>query len=286
MEAEAAKKVLQEEAEVRQQSNLQLPENSKFSGSSQPTSNPQPEATSPPVGGGVGGGVARKSGIHDLVSVTGGTFMMGSPKREKDREYNECQHSVTVKNFSIGKYEVTQADWREVMSSDPPELNNKGCDDCPVENVSWNDVQDFLKKLNARYPGKKYRLPTEEEWEYAARGGTKNAAIGTGGGFKYAGSNDLGKVAWYVANAGSKTHPVGGKAANQLGLYDMSGNVDEWCQDNYGPYPGCTGNEIFSPVLRGGRWDSAPQTCRPAYRGYTGRDDRHYSFGFRLALSL
>ena len=249
------------------------------------SSAPEPEALTPSNGGAGGGSSFRKSGIHDVVSVTGGTFLMGSPDSEKDRAIEECQHTVTVKTFSIGKYEVTQADWREVMGSDPPELEFKGCDDCPVESVSWNDIQDFLKKLNTKYPGKKYRLPTEAEWEYAARGGAKNAAIATGGGFRYAGSDDISKVTWYDNNAGSKTHPVGGKKANELGIYDMSGNVYEWCQDKYGPYPGCNSSEGSYRVRRGGSWSNTAQGCRSAYRGHWLPGFRGGNLGIRLALA-
>ncbi len=240
------------------------------------------EAISPPNGG-AGGASTRKSGLT-MIPVAGGTFLMGSPKSEKGFFKDECQHSVTVANFSIGKYEVTQADWREVMGKDPSD--NQGCDDCPVEQVSWNYIQDFLKALNIREKasGKKYRLPTEAEWEYAARGGAKNASIATGGGFRYAGSNDLGKVAWHQGNSGSKTHPVGGKAPNQLGLYDMSGNVFEWCQDKYGPYPNCTGSEGDYRVRRGGGWDDHAGDCRVSTRTGNTPTHRDNDIGFRLSL--
>jgi len=222
-----------------------------------------------------------------MVLVKGGTFLMGSPETEQGRYEDECQHSVTVATFSIGKYEVTQADWREVMGSNPS--YNKGCDDCPVEQVSWDDIQDFLKALNNREKasGKKYRLPTEAEWEYAARGGAKNASIATGGGFQYAGSDDPDKVAWYSDNSGDKTYPVGGKAPNPLGLYDMSGNVYEWCQDLYKAYPGCTaiGSEGTFRVGRGGGWFGTARRCRSAYRYYWQPVSRDYGLGFRLALA-
>ena len=214
-----------------------------------------------------------------MVAVEGGTFNMGSPKNEKGREDNECQHQVTVGPFNIGKYEVTQADWRNIMGNDPS--NFKNCDDCPVESVFWDDVQAFLKKLNAKYPGKNYRLPTEEEWEYAARGGTKSQ------GYQYAGSNTLGDVAWYDKNADSKTHPVGSKSPNELGLHDMSGNVWEWCQDSWKPYPGCSGNAKGGDrVIRGGSWGSDPQYCRVASRDGDSPTDRGSDLGFRLARSF
>ncbi|HOY08060.1 MAG TPA: SUMF1/EgtB/PvdO family nonheme iron enzyme [Saprospiraceae bacterium] len=224
----------------------------------------------------------RRSGIYDVVRVEGGTFTMGSPEREEGRGNDECQHSVTVRTFSIGKYEVTQADWREIMGGDPPQLEFKGCDDCPVENVSWNDVKGFLKKLNAKFPGKNYRLPSEQEWEYAARGGNKNQ------GYRYSGSNDLKKVGWYVDNAGSKSHRVGDLAANELGIYDMSGNVYEWCQDEYDQYPGCSiAFEAYSSqyVFRGGSWSYFARHCRTALRGKAKPGYRVFNLGFRLAHS-
>ena len=222
----------------------------------------------------------NKSGL-EMVAVEGGTFTMGSPASEEGRNDDECQHPVTIPSYSIGKYEVTQADWREIMGSDPPELGFKGCDDCPVESVSWNDIQDFLKKVNARYPGKNYRLPTEEEWEYAARGG-KNASSTTQ---LYAGSNTLGNVAWYSENSGSKTHPVGGKSPNQLGLCDMSGNVWEWCQDTYKPYPCDNKNALDNTtrVLRGGSWSIINSDCRSADRYRSNPTIRYVNYGFRLA---
>ena len=222
----------------------------------------------------------RRSGIYDMVRVEGGTYIMGSPESEGDRDPGECQHSVTVRSFAIGKYEVTQADWREIMGEDPTELHFKGCDDCPVENVSWNDVQVFLKKLNAQFPGKNYRLPSEEEWEYGARGGIKSKDY-----HRYSGSNDLKMVGWYDHNSDSKTHRVGDLAANELGIYDMSGNVDEWCENKYSPYPNCSDIPFSYRVMRGGSWNLYQRMCRSAGRYYGMPDSRSQNIGFRLVLA-
>lgn len=232
----------------------------------------QPEKTSPSPKP----SAARKSGF-EMVPVPGGTFTMGSPENEEGRGNDECPHSVTVSGFSIGKYEVTQADWREVMGNNPS--NFKNCDDCPVENVSWDDIQEFLKKASKKY-GKRYRLPTEEEWEYAARGGNRSKN------YTYSGSNNLGSVAWYGSNSGSKTHPVGTRSPNELGIYDMSGNVWEWCADKYGPFPGCSGSSSVSRVLRGGSWYDYPVDCRTATRLRLGPAYRSSRYGFRLVSVL
>ena len=218
----------------------------------------------------------RRSGL-EMIPVAGGSFTMGSPESEEGRSDDECQHKVSVKSFSMGKYEVTQADWFDIMGTKPSKF--KDCDECPVEQVSWDDIQDFLKALNKKYPGKNYRLPTEAEWEYAARGGNK------GGGYKYAGSNDLKKVAWYDDNSGSKTHRVGELKANELGIFDMSGNVWEWCQDKYGPYPGCSGTVSSRRVNRGGSWFGDALFARAARRSGNAPEIRFSRIGFRLASS-
>lgn len=219
-----------------------------------------------------------------LVLVRGGTFTMGCTEEQS----SECEddekppHQVTLSDYYIGKYEVTQKQWREVLGNDPEELFFKGCDDCPVEGVSWEDVQEFLKRLNAR-TGKTYRLPTEAEWEYAARGGASSK------GFQYAGSNVLDEVAWYDDNSGAKTHPVGQKKANELGLYDMSGNVYEWCQDWYDDYARGPAKNPAGPstrslrVVRGGSWSRYAQYCRVADRNSYTPGNRNYNLGFRLA---
>jgi formylglycine-generating enzyme required for sulfatase activity len=221
-------------------------------------------------------------GLPDMVFVKGGTFTMGSPESEEGRYKDEKQHQVTLSDFLIGKYPVTQKLWKEIMDENPSCY--KG-DDLPVEQVSWEDVQFFLKKLNARYPWRNYRLPTEAEWEYAARGGVQSE------GYVYAGSNKLDEVGWYNENAGFKTHTVGQKMPNELGLYDMSGNVWEWCADRYGDYPlepqtnpkGPRGGTLR--VYRGGSWGGAARFCCVACRGYWRAGGRNPSLSFRLAAS-
>lgn len=175
-----------------------------------------------------------------------------------------------INTFYIGKYPVTQAQWKEVMENNPSYFSGfSGCDQCPVETVSWNDAVAFIAKLNDG--GKNdYRLPTKAEWEYAAQGGKKSQ------GFKYAGSNNLDEVGWYNENAGSKTHPVGTKAPNELGIYDMSGNVWEWCEDEIGT----------DRVFRGGSWSNSAVRCRAAFRNGWLPQGRFSDLGFRLALSI
>lgn len=218
-----------------------------------------------------------------MVYVSGGTFIMGATSEQgSDAEDDEKPtHSVTVSDFYICKYEVTQTLWKEVMGNNPSSW--KG-DNLPVENVSWDDCQDFIRKLNT-LTGKNFRLPTEAEWEFAARGGNKSR------GYKYAGSNNIGDVAWYEDNSGSKTHVVGTKSPNELGIYDMSGNVWEWCQDWYGDYSSAsqtnpTGASNGSGrVLRGGSWDFNARYCRSSNRGDYTPDYRYFSLGLRLVLS-
>ncbi len=189
-------------------------------------------------------------------------------------------HSVTLFGFYIGKYEVTQAQWEAIMGGNPSYF--KG-DNLPVENVSWNDIQEFIQKLNQK-TGERYRLPTEAEWEYAARGGNKSR------GYKYSGSNDVGTVAWYYENSGRKTHPVGQKQPNELGIYDMSGNVQEWCQDWYN-YSGYSSDPQTIPtgpssgsarVIRGGSWSVDAKYTRVSCRGYWRPLNKDRYYGFRL----
>jgi formylglycine-generating enzyme required for sulfatase activity len=220
----------------------------------------------------------------NMVQVAGGTFTMGCTSEQGSGCGNDekPRHLVTIKSFSISKYEVTQAHWQEVMGSNPSYF--KGCDNCPVETVSWDDVQDFISRLN-RQTGVHYRLPTEAEWEYAARGGIKSK------GYKYSGSNTISDVAWYRDNSSKKSHEVGTKQANELGLFDMSGNVEEWCSDWYGMYYSDSGNQNNPKgqksgtyrVIRGGSWNGYDDLFRVTSRGMLTPENRIGNKGFRLA---
>lgn len=180
---------------------------------------------------------------------------------------------IPGKNYELGKYEVTQAEWRSVMGKNPSAFSGCG-DSCPVEQVSWNDIQEFLAKLN-RQTGRQYRLPTESEWLYACRGGE--------GGFffaaDYCGGDDIESVAWYSGNSSGTTHPVGKKRANGYGLFDMSGNVWEWMQDTYD-------SEHDWRMLRGGSWSVGPSEVRATRRYKFEPEFRFHSIGFRLARTL
>ena len=214
----------------------------------------------------------------EMVYVEGGTFTMGATSEQGSDALDggKSAHSVTLDGYYIGKYEVTQELWKAVMGSNPSRF--KG-DNLPVENVGWDDVQEFLRKLNAM-TGKNYRLPTEAEWEFAARGGNSSR------GYKYSGSDNIDDVAWYYDNSGDRTHAVGTKSPNELGIYDMSGNVWELCRsyssssqrNPKGP------NSGSSRVFRGGCWDYYAGSCRVSNRIYYTPDYRFYSLGFRLAL--
>ena len=226
-----------------------------------------------------------KDGICiEMVKVEGGTFMMGATSEMKNPNSNEKPvHQVTLTNdYYMGKYEVTQALWQAVMGSNPSEY--KG-DNLPVETVSWNDCQKFISKLNS-LTGRMFRLPTEAEWEYAARGGKESR------GYQYSGSSNISDVAWYDENSGSKTHPVGTKQANELGIYDMTGNVWEWCSDWYSSYSSSsqtnpTGSDSGSArVSRGGGWFNDASYCRLSVRFYYTPDSRLDILGLRLALSV
>ena len=217
----------------------------------------------------------------NFMLIEGGSFDMGCTSEQKNYKNDEKPvHRVTLNTYYIGQYEVTQAQWRAVMGNNPS--YNSGCNQCPVERVSWDDVQKFLLRLNAR-TGQNYRLPTEAEWEFAARGGSKSQ------GHQYAGSYYIVDVAWYSDNSGNKTNPVGQKQPNELGLYDMSGNAWEWCQDWFGDYSSSAQTNPIGPltgskrVFRGGSYNGFPEHCRVAYRGSTYPDMNPPNFGFRLA---
>ena len=217
-----------------------------------------------------------------MIAVEGGTFTMGATSEQgKDAWDNEKPtHSVTLSNYSIGETEVTQALWQAVMGSNPSYFSGSNR---PVEEVSWNDCQDFISRLNTM-TGENFRLPTEAEWEFAARGGNKSR------GYKYAGSNTIDNVAWYWHYSNSETHNVATKQANELGLYDMSGNVWEWCYDWYGSYSSSaqtnpTGpTSGYSRVYRGGGWSTDAGYCRTSNRNHYTPSHRYKSIGFRLAL--
>lgn len=221
--------------------------------------------------------------INNMVYVSGGTFTMGGTSEQGSDAYDDEKptHSVTLSSYYICKYEVTQALWRAVMGSNPS--NFKG-DNLPVENVSWNDCQTFINRLNS-YTGRNFRLPTEAEWEFAARGGNYSRH------YKYSGSNYISDVAWYDGNSGNRTHPIGTKQANELGLYDMSGNVYEWCSDWYGSYSSYSQNDPTGPnsgsyrVIRGGSWCNFARYCRSSDRNGSTPGYRNRVFGLRLVLS-
>lgn len=218
-----------------------------------------------------------------MIKVEGGTFSMGATS-EQEYDALSCEkpvHSVTLSDYYIGETEVTQELWEAVMGSNPSYF--EGDNQRPVENVSWNDCQKFIKKLN-RLTGKEFRLPTEAEWEYAARGGKYSR------GYRYSGSNNADEVAWYDSNSGSKTHPVKTKKDNELGLYDMSGNVWEWCNDWWGCYQSNSQTNPTGPsegesrVLRGGGWCYFDMGVRVSRRDYLTPGYRHIIIGLRLAL--
>ena len=220
-----------------------------------------------------------------MIKVEGGTFSMGATSEQGSDAYDSEKpvHSVTLSDYYIGETEVTQELWEAVMGSNPSYC--KGNNQRPVERVSWNDCQEFINKLN-RLTGKNFRLPTEAEWEYAARGGKYSKDYV----YKYSGSNNADEVAWYYDNSGDETHPVKTKKANKLGLYDMSGNVDEWCNDWWGFYhsnsqPNPTGpSRGECRVLRGGSWFNDDRDLCVSGRGGSTPDGRGSNFGLRLAL--
>lgn len=220
--------------------------------------------------------------IHDMVRVEGGTFEMGGTREQGEDAFEDEKptHKVTLSTFSIGRYPITQDQWEAVMGNNPSHFKGEKL---PVESVSWFDCQEFVKKLN-EMTGRHFRLPTEAEWEYAARGGKKGKR------YKYSGGNILMQVGWFNENSGGTSHDVGQKSPNELGLYDMSGNIWEWVQDWKGDF---TSEEQINPtgpetglerVCRGGGWNREIDRARVSYRGDDQPDLRYCSLGLRIAL--
>ena len=230
-----------------------------------------------------------KGASFKMVRIPAGEFTMGSPPTEPQRGSDERQHPVRLSGYWIGETEVTQALWDAVMGSNPS--NFKGCDDCPVESVSWDDAQAFIRKLNKAAGGKRFRLPTEAEWEYAARAGT-TTAFAFGDCLSTDQANYNGNYPLTGCPKGRyRQNPTAVKSftPNAWGLYDMHGNVWEWCQDWYGDYPSGSVTDPKGPssgssrVLRGGGWSNDAQYCRSAFRSRYTPGNRSYYLGFRLA---
>ncbi|MCX6248270.1 MAG: SUMF1/EgtB/PvdO family nonheme iron enzyme [Bacteroidetes bacterium] len=219
----------------------------------------------------------------EMIFVQGGKFTMGSDMGVPDEL---PLHEVILDDFFIGKFEVTQAEWKQVMDQDTSLRYFEGCGSCPVERVSWYNVIEFIEKLNLN-TGLNYRLPTEAEWEYAAKGGNKSR------GFRYAGSNSFLSVAWKDGNSNAMTHPVGKKKPNELNIYDMTGNVFEWCSDWYSPtgYADLKKENPSGPatgkyrVIRGGSWFSDNTGLRVTDRRSANPLFRYGYVGFRLCRS-
>jgi len=262
---------------VAQQTSVQQSNNVQLNTATQSTSSSSSSVSSAAVETITVNGVS-----FNMVRVDGGTFTMGATsEQDSDADGDEKPaHQVTLSTYSIGETEVTQALWKAVMGSNPSDFEG---DNLPVEKVSWDDCQTFISKLNTA-TGKRFHLPTEAEWEYAARGGSKSR------GYKYSGSNTIGDVAWDGSNSGSKTHNVKTKQPNELGLYDMSGNVWEWCQDWFGFYSSGSKTNPTGPssgsgrVRRGGSWLNGAWNCRSSFRNYYAPSDRYYFLGLRLAF--
>ncbi len=228
----------------------------------------------------------------NMISVEGGTFTMGAtPEQQNPNSDEKPTHRVTLSSYYIGETEVTQALWNAVMGKSLQQiLNELGWsthgvgDNYPMYDISWNDCQDFVSRLNS-LTGEHFRLPTEAEWEFAARGGNKSK------GYQYSGSNTIDEVAWYDKNSGSRVHPVATMTPNELGIYDMSGSVWEWCQDWYANYSSSTQTNPTGPssgynrVYRGGSWYDGSKGCCLAYRISNGPNIKYFHLGLRLALS-
>lgn len=218
----------------------------------------------------------------EMIFVEGGSFTMGAtPEQEGTSDNESPTHNVTLDNYYIGETPVTQDLWEAVMGKNPS--NIKG-ENLPVESVSWHDCQQFIRKLNKK-TGKEFRLPTEAEWEFAARGGNRSRHT------QYSGSHNIDDVAWYDENSDRTTQPVKTKKFNELGIYDMSGNVWEWCQDWYGKYYSSSQKNPKGPkygtskVFRGGSWGNLAKRCRISFRYNYAPDFTHYGLGLRLCLS-
>ncbi len=218
---------------------------------------------------------------QQMVRVPGGSRTLGATYEQEPwaKDSERPAHTVTLSSYKIGKYEVTQYQWEAIMGSNPS--THRGANR-PVENVSWNDIQQFISRLNS-LTGGSYRLPTEAEWEYAARGGEDGPAT------RFAGSDEIDEVGWYDGNSGGSTHPVGRLRPNRLGLYDMTGNVWEWCQDYRGRY---NAGDSFNPkgpssgnsrVGHGGGYDASSSISRVSFRSQGAQSYSSSSLGFRLA---
>ena len=254
--------------------------NGNQSGST-PAPTPTPTPTPPPSPSGNVDSITVNGVTFKMVKIEGGTFMMGAPITDSEAYSNELpQHCVTLSEYYIAETEVTQALWQAVMGSNPSHFKFP---DRPVEEISWNDCKTFIEKLN-QLTDKQFRLPTEAEWEYAARGG------GNSHGYKFSGSDNVDDVAWYTDNCGGETHAVKTKAANELGLYDMTGNVLEWCSDWMAAYSADTVTNPQGPaagfkrVLRGGSLYNDARRLRVTRRSEYNPTFTDYSVGFRLAL--
>lgn len=223
-------------------------------------------------------GCANPADDIELVYIEGGSFVMGTDSGPAEADEIPA-HTQQVKSFYLGKYEVSQKRWTKVMKLNPSYFQDE---DNPVESVSHNDIQIFLERLNTR-TGKNYRLPTEAEWEYAAKGGIFQDTV------QYSGGQNLNKISWHRENSGGKSHKIGTKAPNILGLHDMTGNVHEWCDEVYSGtnYQGDTVNitdDSINFVFRGGCFLSDEAHCRITNRNYASYTTRNFSLGFRLAL--
>lgn len=227
---------------------------------------------------------AKTHPLFSMIKVENGSFDMGSndPNHYADER---PVHKVVLRGFFLSKYEITQSQWREVMNGFPEGFTNKACDNCPMVSVSWQDIQSFLTTLNQK-TGKKYRLPTEAEWEFAAKGGKINS------GFLFSGGNDLQKIAWFADNSDGKIHPTGEKKANDLGIYDLSGNVQEWCQDFYNEsyYKNSPPNNPINTqaadtrVVRGSSWNDTAEDARLTFRISENPAIKSDKIGFRVVL--